>query len=141
MQRANLPLLLAFSALLVLTACSGTWVEDPRNFKRVFDFDKPPEVKMIHSYYWKSPHWTVEYRYYIALEGPRKFGDGLTDASLMTPATADQNQLDSCGDSKPQWFLPKPFSHYDAWKPKGDAGYRIFRDKDAGTLFVCDQRL
>jgi hypothetical protein len=128
---------LTIALLLVLVACGGTWIDDPRNFKRIFDFDKPPDVTVIHSYYWKSPHWTVEYRYYIALACPRKFGDGLTD--LMTHATPDQANIDSCGE-KPEWFLPKLLSSYEAWIPKTDTGYRVFRDKEDSTLFVCDQR-
>ena len=131
----------ALCAVLALAGCGGTWIDDPGNFKRVFDFEKPPEVMVIHSYYWKSPHWTVEYRYYIALKGPRKFGDGLTDPSLMTPTIADESKVDSCGDQKPEWFLPKPLSQYDAWIPKTDDRYRVFRDKGDGTVFVCDQRL
>jgi hypothetical protein len=140
-QRSKASLLLAISTLLTLVACGGTWVDDPRSFKRIFDFDKPPDVTVIHSYYWKSPHWTTEYRYYIALAGSRKFADGLTDASLMTRAMPDQVKIDACGGEKPAWFLPKPLNSYDAWLPKTDARYRVFRDEEDGTLFVCDQRL
>jgi hypothetical protein len=35
----------------------------------------------------------------------------------------------------------KPLNQYEAWIPKTDAGYRVFRDKQDGTLFICDQRL
>jgi len=140
-QRTKAAAVPAIFLLLFPLACGGAWVDDPRNFKRVFDFDQPPDVKVIHSYYWKSPHWTVEYRYYIALQGPRKFVDGLTDPSLMTSAVPDQKTIDSCGDSKPDWFLPKSLSSYQTWIPKADAGYRVFLDKEDGTLFVCDQRL
>ena len=126
---------------MALIACSGTWIDDPRNFKRVFDFEKPQDVTVLHSYYWKSPHWTVEYRYYIALQGPRKFADGLTDATLMTPASAEPSTIEFCGEPRPEWFVSKPLNQYEAWIPKTDAGYRIFRDKQDGTLFICDQRL
>ena len=140
MQGSKAIRFLAIALLLILVACGGTWVDDPRSFKRVFDFEKPPEVTVLHSYYWKSPHWTVEYRYYIALACPRKFSDGLTNPSLMTRAMPDQAKIDSCGD-KPAWFLPKPPANYEAWMPRSDAAYRVFRDKEDGTLFVCDQRL
>jgi hypothetical protein len=140
MRRPKVLSSLAIAWLLILVACGGTWVDDPRNFKRVFDFDKPPDIAVIHSYYWKSPHWFVEYRYFIALAGPRKFGDGLTHPSLMIPASPDQVKSESCGE-KPDWFLPKPLSKYDGWIPKEKAGYRVFRDQEEGTLFVCDQRL
>lgn len=134
-------LLLAICGPLILTACGGTWVDDPQNFKRVFSFDKPQDVTVLHSYYWKSAHWTTEYRYYIALRGSRKFADGLTDQSLMTPVSRDPAKIESCGSDKPNWFLPKTLSNYKAWIPKTDAGYRVFVDKEDGSLFVCDQRL
>jgi hypothetical protein len=53
------------SAILVLTGCGGTWVDDKRNFDRVFGFGKIPDVQVVHSYYWKSPHWSTEYQYFI----------------------------------------------------------------------------
>ena len=140
-RRNNATVLSATLALLALSACGGTWIDDPKNFKRVFDFEQPPDVRVIHSYYWKSPHWTVEYRYYLALQPSPKFVNGLTDASLMTPALPDQKRIDSCGDKRPPWFLPKPLDSYRAWIPKTDAAYSVFLDKKDGTLFLCDQRL
>jgi len=50
-----------FALLVILAGCGATWVDDAGNFKRVFGFSQPGDVKVIHSYYWKSPHWTVEY--------------------------------------------------------------------------------
>jgi hypothetical protein len=131
---------LAVAAIMILAACSGTWVDDGKNFDRVFGFDKPQGVTVIHSFYWKSSHWSTEYRYFIALQPSTKFVEGLTDKSLAIPVAPDEKLLDSCGE-KPQWFLPKPLARYEAWKPKTNDGYRIFRDKSDGTLFVCDQQL
>jgi hypothetical protein len=127
-------------SLSVLASCGGTWVDDDRNFERVFNFSKPPDVTVLHRYYWNSSHWTTEYRYFIAIPPTTKFVDGLTDARLAVPLTPEQTTVDSCGE-KPQWFLPKTLTNYQAWKPKTADGYRIFRDRVDGTLFVCDQRL
>jgi hypothetical protein len=123
---------------LILSSCGGTWVDDDRNFNRVFGFGKPDDVKTIHSYYWKSPHWSVEYRYFIALRASPSFLSGLT--RNMMEVSLDRRVLTSCGDKPPQWFLPKPLSNYDAWIPK-DSGYYIFRDRADGTLFLSDERL
>jgi hypothetical protein len=127
--------------VLVLSGCGGTWVDDSRNFDRVFGFSKPPDIHVIHSYYWKSPHWSTEYRYFIALEGSSRFTSGLTHPELMTPAIPDATDIDSCGDKRPAWFLPKPLISYEMWVPRGTTAYRVFRDKTEGTLFVCDERL
>jgi hypothetical protein len=126
--------------LLVLAGCGGTWVDDDQNFKRVFGFDKPQNVIVLHSYYWKSSHWSTEYRYFIALRVPSQFVDGLTHVRFMTSRTPDETMVNSCGD-KPQWFLPGSLTSYEAWIPKSEAGHRVFRDKADGTLFVCDEQL
>jgi hypothetical protein len=133
-------LLVSSLALLILAGCGGTWVDDDRNFKRIFDFDKPPDVIVVHSYYWKSTHWSTEYRYFIALRAPLKFVDGLTDAKLMTPRTPDEAMVASCGD-KPPWFVAEPLTNYQAWVPKSQNRYRVFHNKADGTLYVCDQQL
>lgn len=134
-------LLSSVALLCILAACGGTWVDDGGNFKRVFGFGKPPEVKVLHSYYWKSPHWSVEYRYFIALQASSKFVAGLTSSELMTAVASDRAVLDGCGVERPKWFLPKPLGNYDVWVPKEAAGYRVFRDRADGALFLCDQRL
>ena len=133
----------AFSlmALLVSAAgCGGTWVDDPGNFKRVFGFPEPDGVRMLHSYYWKSPHWSTEYSYFIAVQASSKFVAGLTSNELMTGVKPDPKMLETCG-TRPPWFLPKPLASYEAWLPKTQMGYRVFRDRSDGTLFVCDERL
>jgi hypothetical protein len=72
-----------------------------------------------------------------------KFVEGRTDARLAVPAMPDPTALDSCGDKKPEWFLPKPLTNDQAWKPKTKTndGYGIYRDKGNCTLVVCDQQL
>ncbi|HEY1528523.1 MAG TPA: hypothetical protein VGH51_20035 [Candidatus Angelobacter sp.] len=128
---------------LLLTGCWGEWVDDKENFKRVFDFEKPAEVQVIHSYYWKSPHWTVEYRYYMEIDASQGFFDKLTASQVMDSSTAQIAAQAPCSTNreKPSWFLPKPLNEYLAWIPKTKSDYRIFRDKADGRVFVCDMRL
>jgi len=124
-----------------LASCGGTWVDDAGNFKRVFGFSKPTDVRVVHSYYWKSPHWSVEYRYFIALQASSKFAAGLTSPELVTAIAFDRAVLDACGTERPPWFLPKPLGEYEVLIPNAAGEYRIFRDKADGALFLCDQRL
>jgi hypothetical protein len=131
--------LLSPAALLcVLASCSGTWVDDDGNFKRVFGFSKPGDMTVIHSYYWKSPHWSAEYQYFIALQASSKFVDGLTSSELMITVASDRTVLDACRAERPQWFLPKSLGNYEVWVPKPAMHYRVFRDRTEGALFVCD---
>ena len=143
MQTWKMPwqLLLLVVLLLASLSCGGTWVDDKGTFNRVFGFSKPQDVDVLHSYYWKSPHWSTEYRYFIALKAPPKFTSGVTSAALMASVAPDRNVLNSCGDKPPQWFLPKSLTNYEAWVPRAAVGYRVFRDKSDGTLFLCDERL
>ncbi len=101
----------------------------------------PTALKYSIACYWKSPHWTVEYNYFIALQPSQNFMVGLTAPQIVTAAASDERLLDSCGDKRPPWFAPKPISNYEAWLSKAGGGYRILRDKDDGTLFLCDERL
>ena len=131
----------AILLVLFLNGCGGTWVDDGRNFDRVFGFSRPPEVHVIHSYYWKSPHWSSEYQYFMALQPSPKFRRGLTSPELMFAAIPNATATDACGDKRPAWFLPKPIMSYEMWVSRSRASYRVFRDKADGTLFVCDERL
>jgi hypothetical protein len=133
--------LIAVVFMLPLSGCGGTWVDDESNFKRIFGFDKPNDVQILHSYYWKSPHWSTEYQYYIALRSSNSFTSGLTAAQLMSPAVPDKDALARCGGNLPPWFVSKPLSHYQMWIAKSSARYRVFRDQDDNTLYVCDELL
>jgi hypothetical protein len=128
---------------LLLVGCGGEWINDKGNFKRVFGFDKPAAVRVEQSYYWKSPHWSSEYEYFIVLEAPPEFAQGLTNSRLMTPAAPQIAASTGCtySNRKPAWFMPGSLQEYEAWVPKGDTDYRVFRHKADGRLFVCDLRL
>jgi len=99
--------LLSVALLGILASCGGTWVEDGGNFKRVFGFSKPPEVTVLHSYYWKSPHWSVEYSYFIVLQASPKFVAGVTSSDLMTAVAPDGAALNICGGRMAQVVPPE----------------------------------
>ena len=42
---------------------AGRWQDDPKNWGRAFHSMKPPDVVVLHSDYWRSPHWTYEAGY------------------------------------------------------------------------------
>jgi hypothetical protein len=132
---------LIVTAVLLIGGCGGKWIDDDSNFKRIFGFDKPGDVQVQHSYYWKSPHWTTEYQYYIAMRASDKFVKALTAPELMTLTASDQSVLDACDGDRPQWFVSKPLNQYEMWTPKNSDHYRVFRDRNDGTLYACDGQL
>ncbi len=55
--------LIAILAAIFLTGCheSGTWKDDKRNWQRIFRVAKPDDITVVHSWFWRSPHFTYEY--------------------------------------------------------------------------------
>jgi hypothetical protein len=138
---SRLLLLFCTFTVLLLPACGGTWIDDEQNFERVFGFDKPQDVQVLQSYYWKSSHWSTEYRYYISIRSSSEFAKGLTTAESVRPSVVEESALDSCFGNRPSWFAPKPLNRYEMWVSKVSHSYRVLRDKDEGILYVCDEQL
>lgn len=134
--------LLGVAALLLTTGCSTTWVDDDGNFKRMFGFDKPPDVIVLHSYYWQAPRWsgTSEVRYFIVMRGTDKFAHDMVAHESGNVMVADPNARNGCGNTPPSWFVPKRPDRYELWVLKESAGVRVFRDKDDNTIHVCAGR-
>ena len=127
--------------LLTFTACSsGSWDDDPKNWSRAFGGQKrPPGVKIIHSRYWKSPHFTYEAEYFFEFTAPAKFlEDWIASQKLILTVPTKQNTPPYF--EKPDWFTPKPVGEYDMWMPSDSPHdkFRIYRDKKTGTLYVTD---
>jgi hypothetical protein len=59
---------------------SGRWTDDPGNWSRSFHSTQPEDVVVVHSLYWRTPHWSSEAGYLFEIqpnEGLRKqlFGE------------------------------------------------------------------
>ena len=134
--------LIAFLLLSTL-AChrSGTWVDDPENFNRALGADPPAGVRLVHSWYWRSPHFTREEIYYFQLSAPAQYAD----------AFAKENRLESSGpealagfpytEDRPAWFAPKDPGAYQIWRAPGPVPSGVvLRDRQSGALFIyCAQ--
>ena len=44
---------------------SGTWNDNPKNWERAFGQKPPKDLKIVHSQYWRSPHFTLEFEYFF----------------------------------------------------------------------------
>ena len=109
----NIPILWA----LLLVGCGGKWDDDKKNWSRAFNGQTPPsDVKVIHSRYWRSPHFTYEAYYYFELTASQGFLEGwLKGLVKVAPSKDNIGPL----PDKPAWFLPKSIESYDMWKPQG----------------------
>ena len=94
---------------------SGTWKDDPKNFERAWGVSPPEELNIVHSWYWRSPHFTREEAYYFEFEGLSEIAEAFVEANNMRRVEAEV--LDSFGFcfTRPEWFASKPSGRYSAW--------------------------
>jgi len=90
---------------------SGTWEDDPRNWGRAFDSEKPIYVEVVHSKYWRSPHCTYEFQYFFEISdksGEFKKELFSRNALLKLPPSEAAEARDRCFGEPPPWFVPRP---------------------------------
>src|SRR4026208_128179 len=63
---------------------AGTWEDDPQNWYRAFKEQQPAEVKVVHSKYWRSDHFTVEFIYYFEVEATPEWNDAFLKKRELT---------------------------------------------------------
>ncbi len=136
-----------FTLILVLAVgCgyvkSGTWTDSPKNWNRAFRSTKPPDVVVVHSYYWRSPHWSYEFEYFFHIKSNDALKHQLLTANeLVQVYTNNAEQYGPhCFNEKPAWFIPKPADTYEHWAYRTDSNsnFRVFIDKENGDLFLTD---
>jgi hypothetical protein len=127
-----------------VTGCheSGTWKEDAKNWKRIFRASKPADIAVVHSQFWRSPHWTYEFEYFLQVAPSDEFKKTLFHLNKLKRLTTEEElrkAVDFFGE-KPTWFLPKAISNYGVWKyeDQPDSRFRIFIDRETGDLFLTD---
>jgi hypothetical protein len=133
--------------LLILPACnfsSGRWEDDPKNFARAFRGNiKPPNLKILHSRYMRTPHFTYEFEYFFVAEYNKEMMDGFIASGQMKlyePSDAASFRLDQHCEEKPIWFRPKPLEDYEVWifKDEPRQHFRLFMDKKTKELHYTD---
>lgn len=141
--------ILFFTLLTLLTACSsGTWEDDSKNWERIYDQEKPDNVNVIHSWYWRSSHWSYEYEFYIETDSNKQILESFISKSDLVQIE-DPTKVpiyDLYPSDKPKWFVPKPLDKYEVWTGnwKGKAYreyFKLFIDKETGHLYWCDSQL
>jgi len=140
--------LILFLLLAVCVGChrSGTWADDSRNWERAFGEEQPKDIKVVHSSYYRSPHFTLEFVHFFQIEPSEEFRKRFNDAGKLkrfAPASAnDEERIQFFFHDKPSWFIPKPLDRYEIWR--GDSSdplfenFRLFIDRDTGVMFITD---
>jgi hypothetical protein len=134
-------------ALLGLASCSpnaGRWEDDPKNFSRAFNGNsQPPGLKILHSRYMRTPHFTYEFEYFFVAEFNMELMDGFIGSGQMKrfePADASSIELEDHFQEKPDWFRPKLLEKYEVWifKDEPRQHFRLFLDKETKEIHYTD---
>ena len=139
-------LILIFSVIF-LSACqeSGTWTDDAQNWERIFQHEKPSDVTLLHSSYWRSPHFAYEYEYFLQIQKNSAFEKQILSAYPMAEIVDKKElaELAQGSQGRPDWFIPKPISKYRVWKYSDlvDSRFRLLIDKESGDVFLTDIQL
>jgi hypothetical protein len=137
-------------ALLVLICAgchrSGTWTDSPKNWERAFGQKPPKDLKIVHSQYWRSPHFTLEMEYFFEFAASETFRKEFTaypKLQKFEPKTKEEEDaILRFFHEKPSWFVPRSLDHYEIWR--GDPkdmnwdNFRLFIDRETGAMFFGD---
>ena len=135
--------------VVLLAGCgyfkAGTWEDDPKNWERAFNSSRPHGVAVVHSKYWRSPHWSHEFEYFFEIVPTPELAEQLfiknqlREIKGVEAVTAKSNFF---GD-KPPWFTPGEGTHYEVWVYKAEPGgnFRVFVNKHNGHLFITDYQV
>jgi hypothetical protein len=129
-------------AAVLLVGCgplvSGTWSEDPKNWRRAFHESLPADgITIVHSWYMRTPHFTAEYAWFFELQLADKLKGQITtnsDFTKLPPLSQEDLRLRIYSD-RPKWFTLEPLSAYDAYESKTERGFLIFVEKNGGRSF------
>jgi hypothetical protein len=130
--------------LISLVACdrSGTWNNDPQNWNRAFHSRKPKDVNVIHSRYWRSPHWTNEFEYFFEIEDNEKLKTQLFSENHLIKIEdkeAQKAMVNFFGE-KPEWFIPGKIVAYKIYvyekEPRGN--FRVYINRKSGRIYLTD---
>jgi hypothetical protein len=134
---------------VLLTACgyvrSGQWEDAPENWSRAFGSSKSRGAEIVHSYYWRAPHFTYEAGYFFAIRDAGGFKTELFSRNKLRMVSEEQaaRARETLFGTVPSWFVPKEPHRYEVWvfEDEPRSNFRVFVDKDDGTLFLADYQV
>jgi hypothetical protein len=122
---------------------AGTWEDDPKNWYRAFNEEQPAEIKVVHSKYWKSNHFTDEFIYFFEVQAMPKWKEAFLrkrNFELVSTSSARSFRTNNHSDITPDWFAPDPVDKYDVWDTAGSFG-SVWINKTNGHMFFYDVQL
>jgi hypothetical protein len=96
---------------------------------------------MLHSRYWRTPHFTYEAGYFFEFTAPEKFLSDWVRFGNLTPS--DSDDFKHLAPDQPSWFAPKAAVEYEIWRAAGAGSFDNFwllRDRTSGVVYVTDSQ-
>jgi hypothetical protein len=135
-----------FSILLLMTftSCgyfsSGKWEDDNKNWTRAYKHPLPDTIDLVHSWYWRSPHWSLEQAMYFEIKHNESIKENFIKyQDVVRLDLKDTININFFGQ-KPIWFITKPFKDYLIWK-SNLGNFLLFLDNENGDLYWTDYQL
>jgi hypothetical protein len=126
------------ATIIFMGSESGTWKDDPRNWERMFDQPQPAAIKVIHSKYWTSNHFTHEYICFLEFEANEQWKQAFIAQHGGTIRQKARPFQRSATDLTPDWFAPENGDEYKVWDT--DAGV-IYENTNSGRLHFVGVQL
>jgi hypothetical protein len=117
---------------------AGTWEDDPDNWERAYGYDKPDDINVVHSWYWRSPHFTMEYELYMETTLNKDILHSfLSKGDLVERESAADERVEEMMNynSQPAWFVPKALDKYEVWVGSKPTAFELFIDRETGHLY------
>lgn len=136
-----------FLAVFAMASChqSGTWEDDAGNWNRAFRSEKPKDVVVLHSKYWRSPHFTYEFEYFFEIQYNEALQRQLFEENKLTRIDGDDaaEAKNNFLEEAPEWFAPKAVDEYDVWIFEDDplSNFRVFIDRETGNMFLTQYQV
>jgi hypothetical protein len=119
---------------------SGKWEDDDKNWTRAYKHPLPDTIDLVHSWYWRSPHWSLEQAMYFEI----KHNEGIKENFIKYEDVVRLELKDTINinffGQKPKWFIPKSFKDYHIWK-SNLGNFLLFLDTENGDLYWTDYQL
>jgi hypothetical protein len=97
---------------------------------------------VVHSAYWRAPHWSYEAGYVFELRANRPFRERLFKENRLRQIGGREvdNVKSLCLSDCPAWFAPQPLDQYEIWEYADEPGshFRVLIDKNTDGIFLAD---
>lgn len=127
------------STISILTACHEINTTNPEKAYKYWIGEKPDkDIEVLNGQYWKSPHWSYEYKVFLKFKASEEWWNVFSEKSLLKESITRW----SIPSDFPKWFSPPSHSKtYELGKVEFGQGALYYRDSIASICYVYEIQL